>query len=355
LDSTSSSSAPASGTAEEQAWALTLAAAKAEGRVILAGYPTDEARLASTEVFEQRHGITVQYEPMGGARGPALVERIRTEREAGQYRWDVYIGGSPTILSSFKPMGALQPIGPALLLTEVSDAKQWRRGLEFLDSEQSALVMMPQTQEGLLINSRLVRPGEIQAYRDLLDPKWKGQLIIHDPRITGPGLSRFAFLYARPDLGPDYIQALARQEPVLLRDGRQELDLLGQGKYPICIACPSAEAGPLIEKGVPIAVIDSRHLREGGYLSSAAGNVALFNPAPHPNAAKVYLNWLLGPEGQALVGKALGYPSARLDVTNDWVEPWQLPVESYWANYTEDAVTVISAEVAPLVRRVFGE
>jgi iron(III) transport system substrate-binding protein len=215
--------------------------------------------------------------------------------------------------------------------------------------------MMPQTQDGMLVSSRLVRPGEIQAYRDLLDPKWKGQLVSHDPRIAGPGQARFAFLYAHRDLGPEYIRALARQDLVLLRDGRQELDALGQGKYAVCIACPGPEATPLIEKGVPIAVIDSRHIREGGYLSSAAGNVALFNPAPHPNAAKVYLNWLLSPEGQTLVGKALGYPSARLDVANDWVDPWQLPVETYWASYSEEAVTTVRAEVAPLVRQLFGD
>jgi iron(III) transport system substrate-binding protein len=330
-------------------------AARKEGRVVVAGYPTDEARRASTEPFEQRYGITVQYEPLGGPQGAALVERVRTERAAGQHRWDVFVGGTTTIVTGLKPLGVLQPIEPALLLPEVKDPSLWRRGLEFTDGDKLGLVMTPYTIEAFMVNSRATRPEEFTSYRDLLDPRWKNQIIAHDPRIAGSGQAIFAFLYVHQDLGPDFLRALARQEPVLLRDVRQELDQLGQGKQAICLGCSPATVWPMIEKGVPITLLHPKQLREGGYISSGGGNVALFNNAPHPNAARVYLNWLLGPEGQTAVARALAYPSGRLDVSNEWTEPWQLPIDGYWPSHTEEAVSVTRAQVGPFVRELFGD
>jgi iron(III) transport system substrate-binding protein len=347
--------ASAARSAEEAEWDRVLQAARQEGTVVVAGYPTDEARQASTEPFEKRYGITVQFEPLGGPQGAVLAERVRTERAAGQHRWDVFVGGTTTIINALKPMGAVEPIEAALLLPEVKDPGRWRRGLEFTDAGRGGVVMMPYSVEAFMINPRLARPEEFQSYRDLLAPRWKGQIVAHDPRIAGSGQAVFSFYYAHRDLGPEFLRALARQEPVILRDVRQELDMLAQGKATFCTGCSQAVAATMIERGLPIQVVNARQLREGGYITSGGGNVALFNNAPHPNAAKVYLNWLLGPEGQTGLARALAYPSARLDVANDWVEPWQLPADGFWPSHTEESVLGAHKEVVPFVKELFGE
>jgi iron(III) transport system substrate-binding protein len=338
----------------EQEWERTLAAARQEGKVVVAGVPTDDARQASTEPFERRYGISVQYEPLGGPQYLALVERMRVERAAGQYLWDLIMTGSAGWINNFNPMGVAAPLEPALILPEVKEPRNWRFGLEFADKERTSFVMTPYALEALMVNSRLVNPEEITSFRDLLDPKWKGQIIVHDPRAAGSGQVVIAFLYLHKDLGPDYLRALMGQDLAVLRDTRQELDLLGQGRYAVCIGCSNSVSTPLIERGVPIALIRPQQIKEGGYNSSGAGNVGIFTQAPHPNAARVYVNWLLGKEGQTALARALGYPSARLDIANDWADTWQQPVGGYWASYTEEALIERNTKAVPFINELFA-
>jgi iron(III) transport system substrate-binding protein len=322
---------------DTQDWDRLLVAARNEGQVVVAGNPTAEARQASTEAFEKRYGIKVHYEPLGGARGAELVERVRSERAGGAYLWDVFIGGVPTITRSFKPMGVLEPIEQALILPEVKDPRNWVTGLEFTDSDRTGLITALYAVDALHTNSQLAPPGQFTSYRQFLDPRWKGQIVFHDPRIQGVGESRLTFLLQHPELGEDYLRALVRQDLVVLRDARQELDLIGHGRHPVCLACATSVATPLIERGLPITTVPAKQMKEGGYLTTGGGNVALFNRAPHPSAARVYLNWLFGKEGQELQSRAVGFPSTRVDVDKSWVAEYLFPTEGFYKGYTEEA------------------
>jgi ABC-type Fe3+ transport system substrate-binding protein len=90
---------------------------------------------------------------------------------------------------------------------------------------------------------------------------------------------------------------------------------------------------------VPIHIVNPRQLKEKTDVSPGSGNVALFNRAPHPHAAKVYLNWLLSKEGQAPFARVNGYISARLDVPTDH-SPWRVPIPGSIKTYTEEAMMV---------------
>jgi iron(III) transport system substrate-binding protein len=353
--SPASQPAAAAATPEEQEWARVVEAAKREGRVVVAGHPTPEAEQAATEPFVRQYGITVQYEPIGGPRGPQLVERIRTERAANQYLWDVGILGTTTIITAMKPMGVLEPIEPALLLPEVKDSSRWRLGLDYTDKDRLGLIMTPYASLAFMINTQQARPEQFRSYKDLLDPQWKGKIVMHDPRIAGSGQAVTSFYFAHKDLGEPFVRALARQEPVVLRDIRQEIDLVAQGKASICLGCDPTTGSAMIEKGVPLAFVSPRQMVEGGYLSSGPGAVVLFNQAPHPNAAKVYLNWLLSKDGQQSVAKALAFPSGRLDVSNDWAEPWMAVDPTYWPSHTEDSVLFARAALPPVLKELYGE
>jgi ABC-type Fe3+ transport system substrate-binding protein len=61
-------------------------------------------------------------------------------------------------------------------------------------------------------------------------------------------------------------------------------------------------------------------LKEGYYAGTGSGNLAMLRNAPHPNAAKVFVNWLLSKEGQTAVTKALGQPTRRFDVDTTWTK-----------------------------------
>jgi iron(III) transport system substrate-binding protein len=107
------------------------------------------------------------------------------------------------------------------------------------------------------------------------------------------------------------------------------------------------------KQGVPIAIVDPRQLKEGTDTSPANGAVALFNKAPHPNAAKIYINWLLSRDGQAVFTRASGYVSARVDVPTDHTEPWRIPQPGAIKTYTKAAMQVRD-KLMPLLNEVFG-
>jgi len=334
----------------QEEWERVLQAAKKEGRVAVIGPSGTHRRDALSVPFEKKYGIKVFY---WGARGSGITPRIGAERRAKRYMWDVNVTGTTTALTSMIPWGAYDPLEPALILPEVKDPKNWRGGgLEFVTPHRMMHVMTLSQHATLFINPNLVKPKEITSYKDLLDPKWKGKIVLDDPRKPGPGLGTFTFLFMHPDLGPDFIRALGRQKPLVLRNYRQELDLVAQGKYPILMGTSGSTAEARIKQGLPIAIIDPRQLKEGSDVSPQAGAVALFNRAPHPNAAKIYLNWLLSKEGQTVFARATGYISARLDVPTDHA-PWRVPIPGSIKTYTAEVIKV-KKKLMPLLAEVFG-
>jgi iron(III) transport system substrate-binding protein len=213
--------------------------------------------------------------------------------------------------------------------------------------------MTPFQRGTLFINPTLVQPNEIRSYRDLLDPKWRGRMVMNDPRRAGPGLATFTFFYLHPDLGPDFIRALGRQEITIMRNFQQEVDAVGQGRFAILIGTADAIAEERIRQGVPVHIVDPGQIREGSDVSPANGNVAMFNRAPHPNAAKVYINWLLSKEGQTEFSRAAGYVSARADVPTDHALPWRVPAPGAIKTYDLKAVGMRD-EVVTLLEEIFG-
>jgi iron(III) transport system substrate-binding protein len=332
-------------------WESTLVAAKKESKVSVITDVTATMRDALTLDFEKKYGISVD---LFGISGREVAPRVAAERKAGQFLWDIYVHGSTTALEAMIPMGAIDPLEPALILPDVKDSKTWRGGaMEFLDPSKTVMVMTPFHRGTIFYNSKLVSAKEFKSHKDLLNPKWRGKMVVDDPRRAGPGAATFTFFYLHPELGPDFIRALGKQQMTILRDYAQEVDAVGQGRYPLLIGAADFVAINRAKQGVPIAIVDARQLKEGTDLSPANGTLALFNRAPHPNAAKIYINWLLSKDGQTLFARANGYVSSRLDVPTDHAEPWRAPLPGAIKTYTKEA-TAVKQKLAPLLQEVFG-
>ncbi len=324
------------GTASQDEWEKVLAAAKKEGRVAVMGPLGTDTRDALTQPFMKKYGITVDY---FGGRGGQQSTRSGLERRAGKYFWDVFIGGTTTGLTAMIPMKAFDPLEPALILPDVKNPKSWRDGhLEFVDPRREMLVMLPTQRAILSVNPELVIPGEFKSYKDMLKPKWKGKIVFADPRRPGSAQATFMFFLLHPDLGEDFIRALANHDPVIIGDPALAMDSVTRGKYPILLAPRSTILSDALRRGLPIKIIKPTELKEGSDISPGAGALALFNRAPHPNAARVYINWLLTKEGQYGLGKAIGYVSRRIDVPNDYYESWRVPQPGAIKTYDQAAM-----------------
>ncbi|HLY65978.1 MAG TPA: extracellular solute-binding protein [Chloroflexota bacterium] len=321
-----------------QDWDQVLAAAKKEGKVEVVGPVGDDAHQAFTGPFTQKYGITVDYLSSGG---PEFPPRIEKERAAGLYSWDVASQGTSTMLFSLKPLGALDPIDRALILPEVTDPRSWRDGkLPYFDADHSGLTYLLIGENPVWVNTQQVNPTDIKTWRELLNPKWKGKILIgRDPKIAGYGQAFFQFLYLSPDLGPDFIRDLAKQELTVMRDDTQSARALGSGQFAICI-CSHFDMNKLADAGAPVAVPDTRQVKEGTYTTSSQGNIALVNRAPHPNAARVFINWVLSREGQATIVTAMKVPGTRVDAPTSGFQPWEIPRPNWIPTHTEEALKV---------------
>jgi iron(III) transport system substrate-binding protein len=301
-------------------FAALIKAAQQEGSVVLDGPPLDKVREALTAGFTKRYGIPLTYIGSGGPRSAA---RVRAERAAEKYLVDVFLTGPDTIIFTALPSGWIDPIEPALIDPEVTDPGKWKDGhLWFGDPKHMTLRVLGFITPTIAVNAKLVKPGEIATYHDLLDKKWQGKIIAKDPTITGTGASLISYLYLK--FGPDFVQALYKQQkPFVSRDPRQAAQALAQGSYPVSVGPDIHETLHFKELGYPVEYVfpsDSPRVLSGGF-----GFLSLVNKAPHPNAAKLLINWLASAEGESLYAKAGEFVSLRTDIAQDWAEAFQVP------------------------------
>jgi iron(III) transport system substrate-binding protein len=308
-------------------WDQTVRAAEKEGQVnvYIAGY----SAIVDAGVFQKAYPKIKVVSATGS--GTDLTTRLASERRAGKYIADVYSGGGNSLYQVLYLGKMLEPIKPALLLPEVTDvSKWWEAKLKYLDKEAQYVVVYEGNVSaggGPSYNTQLLDPREFKSYWDFLNPKLKGKIVSTDIRkVRGAGIP-WQFLYYHPELGPKFIRRfITEMEPTMSADLRQAIDWLGTGRFSVYM--PSQGGGIVKAKnqGLPVDQFDIYHFKEGVNLSSAFGSLALMNRAPHPNAAKVFVNWLLSREGQTLFQKVVSVSgdarnSRRIDVPKDHIPP----------------------------------
>ena len=113
---------------------------------------------------------------------------------------DVVIAGA--LEDILLPLKVLEPLEPFFILPEITNAKNWRGGaIEYLDPGRTILVMTPFLRGVLFVNARMVESNTFKSYKDLLDPKWSGKIVIDDPRKPGPRPSYVQLFLPSPGTG----------------------------------------------------------------------------------------------------------------------------------------------------------
>lgn len=304
------------------AWEKTVSAAKREGRVAVFLYQRDSIE-AAVKAFENKYPeiqVTTVSTPAAET-GP----RIMAERRAGKYLWDICICGPTTPSTVLYPAKALDPIESVLMLPEVLDeSKWWGARHHYMDPEGRYIFVFIGTVEmpNLYYHKNLVDPKEFSSYWDMLKPKWRGKLVALDPRLPGRQRVQARFLYHIHELGPKFLQRLfGEMEVVLSREDRQAMDWLAVGKFSLCLFCGNIESARA--QGLAVEGFKTHRWQETpAVYSGSNGTLALMNQAPHPNAARVFINWLLSRAGQMAFQKIMNTPdvvmeSMRTDIPKD--------------------------------------
>ena len=299
----------------EAEWAKTLAAAEKEGTVTVYGPPGKQYQDAITSFQEAYPKIKLNYVPGSGTNN---AQRLLTERRAGKYLADAFVGGSGTMILVLFKGGVLDSIPPQLILPETKDTLAWfEKKHHYADSENQYVLMMQgsvQLDIGAY-NTNLVNPAEVKSFWDLLQPKWKGKMAAFDPRDRGH-IQRMRALYYNPSLGGEFLRRLFEEMDVTLgRDQRQLLDWLAAGKFHVYLFATSSDVEDARKKGLPVEVLYG--LPREGYMSGQFGHIALVKQMPHPNSTRIFLNWILSREGQIQWQKKTDNNSLRMDIPKE--------------------------------------
>jgi iron(III) transport system substrate-binding protein len=298
-------------------------AAKREGRVTF--YTSIELHTAKkiAQAFEAAYpGIGVQVERNGCER---LFERLAQERGMDIRAADVIDCSDMTALLHWKQQGWLASFVPADV------AKRWPMDQRDADG---CFATERFTLSPIAYNTKLVRPEDApSSFADLLDNKWTGKIVTARPGYSGTILT-VTFELSRY-LGWDYLKKLGQQRVMQVQAAADASKAVAKGESAIAadgleyLVLQIRDQGGAIEPVYPSEGTPS--------IPSGAGVIV---DAPHPNAARLLISWLLSPEGQQLL------------VDTDWFRSIDPEVTPKAGMKPISGITVMTADPADQERAV---
>lgn len=296
----------------QQEWEKTLAAAKAEGKVVVGMAPRVDQRNFLLQQWKQDFpDIELSLSIINSSK---FIQAMIVERQAGKYLWDIWNSGPNRNLAEAE---LVDPLGPELILPEVSNPEVWG-GWDnvFYDRDRKYILALVNDLESPYYNAKVIPPSVAKAkgLQLLLDQAYKGKIVFFDPRISGPGEPYLPFL--NDVLGEDGLRRLVvDQQTVFVSSLNAAAEAIVRGKAVIAIAGrPQSDLAPYRQAGVNLDVRQIGNTPETAYLGTAGSTVAVFKQRPHPNAARIFVNWIASKRIGELLSKATGYDSRRRDV-----------------------------------------
>jgi len=179
-------------------------------------------------------------------------------------------------------------------------------------------------------NTDMVKGDDIpREFSDLADPKWQGQLLFTDPRAT-PTYMGWSWA-AMEEWGVEYLEALRDNDIALVDSANTGAQQVAAGAYAINFPAATSHSAELKAQGAPIDYVVVSEVA-----NSPAQNMALIANAPHPNAARLFMNFRLSAEGASIICEISAVTSPHPDAEGC------VPTPAGWAPipfevFTDDA------------------
>jgi len=277
--------------------------------VLYSPHGRDLLALLETTYESEHPDVDVRWLDMGSQE---VFDRIRSEKANPQA--DVWFGGPDTIFGRGAEQGLLQPYRPkwADAVPETSRAP----GDLYFGAYRSMPVLVYNT-------DKVAAEDAPRDWDDLLDPRWKGEILIRDPLASGTMRTMFGMFLARSvdetgsdAQGFDWLRRLDAQTKEYVLNPALMIEKLVRGEGLVTV-WDLTDILLQKERGKPLDF----HFPTSGtpVIDDSIGLVA---GAAHPEAAKAFIDWVGSPEAQRLAAEKVYRVPARTDLSRDQLPPW---------------------------------
>lgn len=312
-----------------------IEAAKKEGQVVW--YTSADLQLAQKvgKAFEQKFpGMSARVERAGAER---IFTRVGQEYSAGIHAVDASNTGDAAMFVDWKKKGLLQPYVPEDVAKSIAPDYRDPDGL---------YAMVRSTLCIIAYNTQLVKREDApKSLTDLLDPKWVGKLVKANPSYSGTIITSTYQL--ERNLGWPYLEKLAKQKVMQVQSATDTPKKVILGERPVMVDGNEYNVIIAKESGKPIEPV---YATEGSPIILMPS--AIFKAAPHPNAARLFQNYLFSAEAQQLFVDIGGLRSVHAQVKD---KPGRTPLSAIKIMNTDpDAMIEHVDEIKKRYSEYFG-
>jgi iron(III) transport system substrate-binding protein len=288
---------PSAWAGEARAQDPRLEAARKEGKVV---WYTSLALTSSEKVaklFETAYpGVKVEVHRTGSQR---ILQRMMQELQANIKNVDVVHtsdAGHYVLLKEKKLLMRYTPAGVDVFGAGFKDKDGYHYGLRA-------------TVNVIAYNTKVLSPAEApRTWKDLLDPKWRGRLVTAHPGYSGVIATHVLALVHLH--GWDYFKALAQNKPMLVQSAVDPSGVVASGERPVAANGGDYTFYQVKKKGNPVEIV---YPKEGVPLVVSPSAITSF--APHPNAARLFTDFVFSREVQQVLADTEGLYSGHPQVT----------------------------------------
>jgi len=319
-------------------WAKLVTEAEKEGEVVLHSQPNQAFRNFIAQEFAKAYPkikLSIDATPE-----MQFWARIRTERQADKFLWDMSVGGASTGYTLSKE-GIVEPLLPELIDPDVNKPELWGGWDDaFMDVDKKYVLSVTAYVASPFYNAQMIAPERVakEGFKLLAAPDMKGKVYWQDPTVPGGGRNYIELF--RKTFGEDGFKRFVTDQATFVAQQHQVVEAMARSVAAVGIGPPVRSLmAPYNQAGIKIDLRTFGTDPAVAVLSAGGSTVYVYTRRPHPAATRVFVNWFLGRDVQYALAKVLQQRSRRQDVP-ETAEPDEIPQKGvkYFAPQREENI-----------------
>lgn len=283
-----------------------LEGARKEGAVLwYAG--TNPMHKEILQAFQERHPFLKAEAIYLG--GPTIAQRFYADKERGVEAADVFSSGLTEVYPDLRARS---------YLARIDNLPHWPAHPAWAKDPNGTYVFFHAIKHVIIYNGTLVKTEDApRGYAELAEPRWKDKVALVDPETGGMGVYFARFAAQHKDLGFDWLEKIRANGALLTYQSGQLIETVASGRRPIGLG-RDVEVVEAQRSGAPLKYVIAN---EG--FSYQFTTASVNNRAPHPYAARLFVDWLMSEEAKGVMRRGgYGVPAGsrgKMEAEGAWI------------------------------------